>query len=428
MPQQHGPRTRLEQLTQAAHLSMPGFCQGFRVAAVDAGLRLTVSVAQARRWMSGEFKPQPAARRVLESWWGESVTVLFGPPQADLRTTEDLLSITVRAVGEHALAAAHALQAGAIDQLHTETRRLARAYFTDPPEELLFRVADQRGRVHDLLDRTRKPRQQAELLLVLSELSGLLASITTALGHLDDAESLAGAAFTYAEIIDEPSLCAWARALQVAAAFWAGRPRDAVDLAVAALTTAPAGTARVRLYAVLARALARLGARDEVHAAIGHAADELGEAGNDAVLDWIGGELGFGRARVELCGSSAFVLLGDGRSAERAAKSALTQFSQAAIGERWMAGEIGARIDLGAARVLTDDLAGAEAALASVFSVPAERRTDALTQRLSDLDRLLSTRRFRGAPETGRIGEQIAAFTASSLPTRVPALKPGYSG
>lgn len=427
MPQQHGPRNRLEQLVKAAHLSLPRFCQAYCDVAGQLGLQLTVSVTQAKRWLAGEQKPQPAARRVLESWWGEPIAELFGRPRSDpplTRSAEDLVNATARAVGEHAIAAAHSVHASALDQLHAETRRLARAYFTEPPAELLFTVERLRTQVHRLLDSTRKPRQQAELLLMLAELSGLLASITTALGHLDAAESFAGAAYTFAEVIDAPSLCAWARALQVAAAFWAGRPREAVDIAAAALATAPVGTARVRLHAVLARALARLGAHHEVRAAMAHASHELGQAGDDAILDRVGGELGFSPARVDLCGSSAFVLLGDGASAERAAETALVRFSQAPVCERWVAGEVGARIDLGAARALVGDLAGTEDALASVFGLPVERRTDALTQRLHNLGRLLATRPYRKAPEAIRLDEQIAGFTANSLPTTVRALTP----
>jgi hypothetical protein len=92
------------------------------------------------------------------------------------------------------------------------------------------------------------------------------------------------------------------------------------------------------------------------------------------------------------------------------------------FGTRRVACEVGARIDLGTARALDGDLAGAEDALTLVFGLAAERRTDALTQRLGNLNRLLATRPYRGAPEAGRLEEQIAAFTAHSLGTSVRAL------
>jgi hypothetical protein len=75
--------------------------------------------------------------------------------------------------------------------------------------------------------------------------------------------------------------------------YWTGRPRRAASLMATALETAPAGTARARLHSVHARSLALIGARQEVRAALGAAADELQRAGDDPLLHEIGGGLGF---------------------------------------------------------------------------------------------------------------------------------------
>jgi hypothetical protein len=61
------------------------------------------------------------------------------------------------------------------------------------------------------------------------------------------------------------------------------------------------------------------------------------------------------------------------------------------------------------------DLAGAVDALAPVLELDPARRTEAVTQRLYGLGRLLTTPRYRGAIEATRLGEQNEDFTASSL-------------
>jgi tetratricopeptide (TPR) repeat protein len=426
------PRTRLEQLSQAAHLSVREFVASYHKAALELGDNAHVSDRQTKRWLAGTSTlPRSAACRVLEHWWGEPVATLFGTPTlgaepvpADPRATEDLLNAAAREASEHALSAAQTLDSSALEQLHAEARRAARAYFSAPPLALFADLIRLRALVRDQLDRTRKPRQEAELYLILGQVSGLLASVSTALGHLDAAEEQARAAHTYGRIIDHPSLCAWARALQVAAAFWSGRPRQAAEVAAVALEIAPAGTARARLYAVQARALALIGARGEASAAMRSAADQLDQAGADALLDEVGGELGFSHARTELCASSAHVSLGHGREAEQTATNALDLFAGLPAGDRWLAGELGAQIDLGAARTLRGDLAGAEAALAPVFTLDPDRRTEALSRRLVGLGRVLASRPYRGAQEAHRLGEQIEDFTTRSLGRTVRAIGP----
>ncbi len=83
---------------------------------------------------------------------------------------------------------------------------------------------------------------------------------------------------------------------------------------------------------------------------------------------------------------------------------------------RWAAGELGARVDLAAARTLRCDLAGAENALELVFALEPERRTEAVARRLTNLGRVLGATRYRNALEASRISEAIEDFAARSLP------------
>jgi tetratricopeptide (TPR) repeat protein len=253
------------------------------------------------------------------------------------------------------------------------------------------------------------------LYLIAGEVCGLLSLISWDLGNADMAEEQARAAHTYGNVIDHPSLCAWARALQVTVAFWSRRPREATEVATGALASAPPGTARVRLHSVNARALALIGARQEVITELNAAARELDRAGDDPFLDEIGGELSFDRSRHALCTASAYVALGDGEQAEPAAMTAIELFAGLPEDLRGGTGELGAWIDLGTARALRGNLAGAEEALHQVFALAPERRTEALARRLTDLGRVLATTKYRGAVEAIRMGEAIEDFTSNRL-------------
>lgn len=415
------PRTRLEQLLHARHLSLREFLKEFAAQANKCGERNAhVSERQAKRWLRGGAPlPRSVSCRVLEQWFGEPIDRLLGPPEFDVAkhelTEQELIVNSARESVEHAIEASSALDPSALEHLHAAAARAARSYYITPPLPMLMNLVELRDTVYEQLDRTHKPLQQADLYLLAGQVCGLLSSVSWDLGHADVAEEQARAAHTYGSVIDHPSLRAWARALQVTVAFWSGRPRRAASLAEAALTEAPAGTARARLHSVRARSLALIGARDEVQAELDMASDELDRAGDDAFLDEIGGELGFNRSRRALCAGAAFVALGDGERAEREALGALEMFGQLPEDERWAAGELGARVDLSTARTLHGDLAGAEDALTPVFALEPSRRTEALSQRLQGLGRILGTARYRNVVEARRIGESVESFTATSL-------------
>lgn len=90
-------------------------------------------------------------------------------------------------------------------------------------------------------------------------------------------------------------------------------------------------------------------------------------------------------------------------------------FSKIPKRARWAAGELGARVDLAAARTLRGDLAGAENALEEVFKLEPEGRTETVARRLTNLGDVLGASRYRNAVEASRISEAIDDFTARSL-------------
>jgi hypothetical protein len=391
---------------------------------------IVVSERQLKRWMAGSAPPPRTAAfcRVLEGWFGEPVERLLGPPDELAVPVEggDAVAEAGKRSVEHAIQAASAVDPSVLEHLRAAAEKAAHACLSTPPLDMLTELVQLRDTVYTQLDRTSKPRQQAELYLLAGLCCGLLCSVSFDLGHPGIATDQARAAHTYGSLIDHPSLCAWARGLQATVAIWSGQPRRAVALADAGLLIAPSGSARVRLHSVRARALSLIGARDEVGAELAAAADELELAGRDEFLDGVGGELVFDRARHALCGSSAHVCLNDGERAESAAVLAIEAFAGLPARQRWESGAVAATVDLGTARVLRGDLAGCEAAIIDVFSLPPTERTEGVSQRLLGLGRLLGVPRFLGAIEAQRLGESIEEFTAASLArtTARPAIGP----
>lgn len=412
------PRTRLEQLAWQKRLPLPAFLLEFSAQAELIGRKLDVSRSQAKRWLSGAPGiPRAESQLVLESWFQEPVEQLLGPPRVQHRSiNESELAVTAgRESVSHAIAAAAALDPSVLEHLRAAAEYAARAYYVTAPLEMLADLVALRDTVYTQLDRTHKPLQKAELYLVAGQVCGLLSSVSWDLGQLGASAEQARAAHTYGSVIDHPSLQAWARALQVTTMFWSGHPRSAVTTAARAIEVAPSGTAKARLHSVHARSLAMIGARGEVYAELAAASDELDRAGNDSFLDEIGGELAFDRARRGLCAGASFVALSDGDQAEREAEDAVVLFAAIPEEERWAAGAISARVDLGAARALRGDLAGAQHALIPVFTLAPARRTEAIAQRLYLLARTLGTNHYSGSAEARELGESIEIFNSTSL-------------
>lgn len=133
-------------------------------------------------------------------------------------------------------------------------------------------------------------------------------------------------------------------------------------------------------------------------------------------MDDIGGELGFSSARLAMSAGAAYIGLGESESAEAQATTALRLFREVPEADRWVAGELAARVDLATAHALRDDLTGAEDALRPVFTVNPEQHTESVVRRLTALGRLVGASRYRDASEANRIGEAIEHFIAHRFP------------
>ncbi|GAA4199909.1 XRE family transcriptional regulator [Microbispora amethystogenes] len=304
---------------------------------------------------------------------------------------------------------AAAVGPNALEQLGDDTLRLARAYVYEPLLPLFGELTRVRNRAYRLLDRTRNPRQQQDLYLAAGQLCGLLGSASFDLGYPYAAAEQARAARVYGEVIGHNELSAWADGLLACVEFWAGRPAQALRLVERGLAIAPAGTTRVRLLSIAARASALLGDASGTREAILAAQDARGPRGE--LHDEVGGEFGFDEARESFCAGSAYLSAGMAHEAETECERALSLYRAAPAEQRWYAAEASACVDLAAARLLANDIDGVAEALAPVFALQPDRRVEGLVKRMGQVRASLASVTSR---EAGSLAERIECFSTET--------------
>ena len=440
------PRTRLEQLFRQSRRTVQEFCDDFCAASRELDGPMTVSDRQASRWMGGQLGglPHPATCRVLEHMFSEPAETLFGPPQygpfpdhqagawAANRLpagTEDDATME----REIAMAAAESARFGqfaeqsnvgphTLEQFRADAARIVATYPNRPVYPIFVELRELRNRAFDLLEGRQRPEQTRELYLVTSVLCGVLANASFDLGWLPAAETQARTAFLCAELADNNALRAWIRGTQSLVCYWDDRPTDAVELASDGWRYVPeAGTARVRLAAIEARAHGRLRDQRSAEDALLRAEQAREEVTAD---DDPGGMLAFPVAKQTLYAATARLWLGDHDNlvrAEQQAAEAVELYQQDPPEQRRI-GELSlARLDLAVARLGQQNLEGTAEQVQDVLALATRRRTDSVVRRLRQLASALQRPRFQTATLASDLRDQIVNFCnePAALPEHV---------
>jgi hypothetical protein len=442
------PRTRLEQLVRQLRRTRAEFRKDFVRTSDQLNEGLTVSARQAARWIAGDIGglPFPAACRVLEQMFGESAERLFGPPDPTSRAEITTVGVAGPVPGgsepvedlavqrEVAMAAAESARFGqfaeqsnvgphTLEQFRADLARIVTTYPNRPVYPMFVELRALRNRAFELLEGRQYPEQSRELYLVTGVLCGVLANASFDLGWLPAAETQARTAFLCAELAGSNALRAWVRGTQSLVAYWGERPRVAVELAVDGWRYVPeSGTARVRLASIEARAHARLRDQRATESALAGAEQARGEVRG---ADDPGGMLVFPFAKQSFYTATARLWLGGQDSyigAERDAAHAVELYETDPPEQRRLGELCLARLDLAAARLGRDDLDGAAEQLQGVLTTAAQRRTDSIVRRLSQVGRGLQRPRYQTCALALDLHDQIRSFTRVCAPPTPPAL------
>lgn len=247
-------------------------------------------------------------------------------------------------------------------------------------------------------------RRSRDLYALTGMACVVLAHASHVLGHRSSGVTHAQLAQLCAEEADHVELNAWALGTQALLAEAANRPADALRYLHAAgeqvTRSRMPGTVAVRLASYEARIAARVGQHERASAALAAAEDareRVGNAGEIADLDDIGGILSFPNAKQEFFSAEANLLRGRCDLAEHDALTAISSYTNGPP-EQSSYGDLAlAWLDVAAARLATSDLDGMREAIQPVLSLPAGLRIEPLRAPLSALASALAQHRYRGS-------------------------------
>lgn len=303
-------------------------------------------------------------------------------------TEENLIMAAARQAGDHSgREGAGNLDATTLEQLDDHVRRLARVYLTGPMMPLFGELVLIRNRAYELLERTQRLPQRADLYLVVGQLSCLLAGTSCDLGHPAAAIEQARAARTYAELIGHPAL--WAYASGMLSTFFSldGQHHRALKHARAGLARLGMGSAAVRLHSLEALAASKLGRTDEAEAALAAAVRARDEArGDDPIHDLTGGMFTSTPAKHAYMTAMAHTNLGQPQGTITEATRAINLWTNGPAEECAGSALVVARIDVVTANLLLRELDAAQEALQPILTTPNEQRTTIVVKRLDSLE------------------------------------------
>ncbi len=352
---------------------------------------------------------------------GQLANTLEGAVEASADGWLDVIAVAASAARDHAQkVAVTEIGPGTVEQIRADVVRLGRAYVSAPPLPLFAAMHRTLSRIQEALDQKVYPAQARDLNFLAGALCGLMANASLDLGREEAADDLARAAWTYGRVIDSGPLMGWARGTQALAAIWDHRYLDAVRHAEDGLIHLPAGTGKVRLLAISARALAAHGDRAQARAAITTAGTARTHEHPDELHDGVGGEFAFDDAK--LCYYQALTLANAEvpAEAERAAAASIRLYQAVPARARSYGCEALARVQLARALLMSKKLEDAAEALGSVLALDPQMRIGSLAQHLETCRQLLHSPAYRSSAMARQLQRQLSVFSSASAARALP--------
>lgn len=418
-----GARTLLEQLIWQREATYEEQAEEFDRLARAMTEPATMSVRHLQRLAAGQrAASMPTTRRVMRAMYGHSIEELLGPP----KLISSQPAVPDRGVDAHRLAAsaAHASLefAGWADAEHVaptvvehvsrELSRIAVDYVASPLFPLFCDLVGLRDSLFDLVRGRPNPRQARELFFLTGTACVLLAHASQNLGSPCAAMAQTRAAWACAQQADHHGLRVWVRGTQALIAEWTRRPAEAVAFATSGQTYRAGSDSHVRLAAIEARALARLGDVSAALTALGKARKvrEAPALSSDD-LTAFGGLLTFPTAKQRYYAGSTLTLVRRYQDAECTALEAIATYESGPPQHRSYGDEALARVDVATARLAAGGLDGACEALGPVLALPLTHRIQQVSDSLTRIRPTLDSPRYAHAPAALDLGQRIEAFS-----------------
>jgi hypothetical protein len=344
-----------------------------------------------------------------------------------LPDTERIVNMATRRALQFSASADNSNVGGqSLEMLRGEVGRLAVAYPQQPLPTIIGDIVTLQDMIFSLLEGRQRPRETRDLYVIGGLVSGMLAKAAHDLRDPHTAMTHARTGLLCAENAEHSALAAWVRGLESLIAYWADRPREALEYARAgADVPGVRGSTSVWLASLEARAWSVLGDATESQRAIERAAD-LRESTVRDDLDELGGMCNFSRPRQLYYAADASASLPAHYSgtavllerAEQYATDAIGAYASAPEDEKSFGDEAGSRTDLAISRIRSDDLDGAQEALEPVIGLPVSQRIHGVVSSVVNVHRAIATKSL-DAPIARTMQEAIEEYCrtpAAALP------------
>lgn len=307
-----------------------------------------------------------------------------------------------------------------LEEITAEVERLTREHLYASPAKIFPDTVRARDQIYRLLEQRQYPRQTEQLYFLAAITCVLLADGSVNLGLRRAAEEQLRASFAYAEIIGHNSLRLVCRRLQAWIAFWGDRPRRAWDLMNTAQEWATEPLGRAAMLNSLAVFAARMGRFDDARTALADCQDSFSSAtGGSELFERIGGMFSYPPAKMHQISTIACLNMGDAGAAASHAAASISEYESGPPELRAM-NEIAARFDLGAARLMLNDIDGVEDALGPALAVPQSNRLDYIVLRLKDFYQHFRTHEVARSTQGAQLIAEIEDFTALTAHDEIP--------
>ena len=256
------------------------------------------------------MQPRRAVQALLDGFQQEHLEVSRSAlPYGPSAMTDHVQSETDRFIAE-SVQIMPAIGPDAIEILTGGVRGLAQTYNTRTLFDEFDSAAALQRQAVDVLHRTARPNEIAQLFITIAQLGALMASCAFDLGRSRQAFQLSAASLLYAERGGDRSLAGWILGLQASLHLWGRQPARALELIDQGIGSASAGQPQFRLCHIGARAAALAGDRGRAVQLL-HDAEKHVDVGADWLADDIGGEFHFDSGRAAACAAATWLVLAD---------------------------------------------------------------------------------------------------------------------
>lgn len=297
-----------------------------------------------------------------------------------------------------------------LEHLAYEITRIAIDYVHAPLLPLFHDLVELRDCGIELLQSRPHPNQARELFFLVGTVCTLLAHASQNLGDAVAGMAQARTAAICADQADHNGLRAWVAGTQALIAEWTRRPVDAVEFAERGQVHAATIESSIRLGAIEARALARLGDKSRALVVLDRTRRQVDAQQSDDEFQRFGGVLTFPATKALYYAGSTLGLVGEHERAERAALEAIAAYESGPAEARSYGDEALARVDVAAARVARGDLEGAADALRPVLVLPPEQRIRQIGDGLRALRGALMAPSYAKTLVASEIVDEINSF------------------